>query len=1033
MKTYLTIVLMVFISLGALAQKPQNSPELIHNNLQFRKSSPRENFLAKKQKATDRHEKYDRKTRRMEYKKPGNLKAGLALPTHQMDSIIDTRWNAQTLQWEVALREWLKYDSLGNNTVDGWLGADGPVFPDYGGKWEAVWDANGRLIEETDYDWYGIFEPTSRTNYSYDGNGRLHIINSERWNMNFSRWDPDYTDTITWGTGDVFLEFVAWGIDTSGVYVPGQKSTNEFDSTGIRTRHNQYTWNTTAWELAYYTDFFTDEMGRDTSIIDYYFNGSWWQENQKRIYTYDAMGNITLDALYYWDGDSQWIGNNKSEMTYDGANRVKEELYNYWDFSLMKWFIVEKTTFAYDGNGNIIEEALFLHDTATLEFFPDWKEVYEYDLTIALMAIAIPLELEEEITGPPEFHINHKIEKYTDLRYDGELLRWDTTYQEVFKYSPFGYKAPANCKANFGFAVDQNPLLLYFSDASGEDASSWYWSFGDGTSSTQQHPEHLYASPGTYKVSLSTIDETGECTNTVLQQIAVGNSLCNAEFRMTVDTVAMTVDLVNSSQGANLNYFWSFGDGEGSKLMSPTHTYSYPGNYTISLTVQNALGTCMDRYSLITRVGTGLCKADFAVFVDPNTNTAKFRAVNQNPDNLYRWEFGDGSFEKTANVNKTFTHQGYYTATLKVSNTQANCVNTQTATVLIGEKSPGGKAGFISMSGNGNKVRFSDRSLGEKLKYYWNFGGTDTSTMQNPMHDFVLPGYYSVCLTVVTPDGERNTHCEKIFAGEDTQDECLARFEYRLTDNQRGITCLDRSLGDPDQWKWTYDDGWSTTQQNPSWSTGGPRYLKLQQTIRNTTTGCRDDAVAIINMGADAALKAGFGYVIDTNNNKADTYPIDFIGVSLGDAGKLKWSFGDGTYDSTTINPIHNYANPGTYEVCLTVINTTTGEEDKSCEMVTVGSISSTNDLSWLNVGLKSYPNPFRESTKIEIQLTEESRIDLSVYDLMGRKLKTVAREHRPAGSHILELDGSDLDAGNYFLILETSYGKSRSVLSIVR
>jgi PKD repeat protein len=419
--------------------------------------------------------------------------------------------------------------------------------------------------------------------------------------------------------------------------------------------------------------------------------------------------------------------------------------------------------------------------------------------------------------------------------------------------------------------------------------------------------------------------------------------------------------------------------------------------------------------------------------VDSSTQTATFSPASLNPDNLYRWEFGDGSVEMAPKVVKSFPKPGYYTATLKVSNPKNGCLQTRTETILIGRKSTGGKAGFIYVSGNGTNVQFNDRSLGDELKYFWNFGDDNISSLQNPLHEYALPGYYFVCLTVATPDGNRNMYCEKIFAGENTKDECLARFEYRLSEDQRRIYCLDRSLGNPNQWKWTYDDGWSTTAQNPSWSISTPDYLKLQQTIRNSTSGCRDDAVALINMGAEGALKAGFGYVIDTSNTKADTYPVDFIGVSLGDAGKLKWSFGDGTYDSTTINPVHVYAQPGIYEVCLTVTNTTTGERDESCELVRVGIDVSSREIETVTGSLRSYPNPFRETTRIEFSLEHRTPIVLAVYDLMGRKVKTLISDVRTAGVHHFELNASSLDAGQYYLILKTSHQETRSILSIVK
>ena len=72
-----------------------------------------------------------------------------------------------------------------------------------------------------------------------------------------------------------------------------------------------------------------------------------------------------------------------------------------------------------------------------------------------------------------------------------------------------------------------------------------------------------------------------------------------------------------------------------------------------------------------------------------------------------------------------------------------------------------------------------------------------------------------------------------------------------------------------------------------------------------------------------------FGYDVDTLELKAESYPVDYIGVSLGDAKKFKWTFGDGSVDSTNLHPTHVYTAPGAYNVCFEVSNPVTGESDE--------------------------------------------------------------------------------------------------------
>ena len=329
-------------------------------------------------------------------------------------------------------------------------------------------------------------------------------------------------------------------------------------------------------------------------------------------------------------------------------------------------------------------------------------------------------------------------------------------------------------------------------------------------------------------------------------------------------------------------------------------------------------------------------------------------------------------------------------------------------------------------------MNFTDQSLGTGLSYLWNFNDGQTSTVPNPEHTYAKSGYYYVCLSVFSPEGTQNTYCEKIFAGTDTKEDCLAQFSYTVSDSALRIACQDMSFGNPDSWKWTYNSGWATTVQNPVYTIGIAGYHNVRLSIRNSTNGCRDDAFGLINVASEPRLKAGFGYTVDSINLKAESYPVDFVGVSLGDAGKLKWSFGDGTEDSTTINPTHVYSSPGIYEVCLTITNTTTGQQDITCDSISAG--ASTTSVNWVmheNVSLKAFPNPFSETFRVDIRLEENTSTNLAIYDLMGRKIMVLLDKELPAGEHSFEWDGTSMETGNYYLILKTENGIARQVLRL--
>lgn len=64
---------------------------------------------------------------------------------------------------------------------------------------------------------------------------------------------------------------------------------------------------------------------------------------------------------------------------------------------------------------------------------------------------------------------------------------------------------------------------------------------------------------------------------------------------------------------------------------------------------------------------------------------------------------------------------------------------------------------------------------------------------------------------------------------------------------------------------------------------------------------------------------------------------------------------------------------------------------------------------------MQNYPNPFNPSTKIEFSIPRFNFVDLSVFDINGRKLTTLVNEYKSAGTYSVEFNGSSYSSGVYF------------------
>ena len=119
------------------------------------------------------------------------------------------------------------------------------------------------------------------------------------------------------------------------------------------------------------------------------------------------------------------------------------------------------------------------------------------------------------------------------------------------------------------------------------------WHFGDGGTSTEANPSHVFGATGTYQVSLTVTSSKG-LTNTVTKPVQVTriNQSPTADFTATCNQLACTFNAGGSADpdGNVASYAWTFGDG-GTGVGNPrTHTYGSAGTRDVTLTVTDNEG-----------------------------------------------------------------------------------------------------------------------------------------------------------------------------------------------------------------------------------------------------------------------------------------------------------------------------------------------------------------------------------------------------------------------------------------------------------
>lgn len=318
--------------------------------------------------------------------------------------------------------------------------------------------------------------------------------------------------------------------------------------------------------------------------------------------------------------------------------------------------------------------------------------------------------------------------------------------------------------SDFNYIVNPCTRAVSFTDAStfpGHPITSRLWNFGDGTVSISQNPTHVYANPGTYTVVLNSASNLG-CSGSKSITITIPSV---AALSTTGNATICLGDSTQLSASGGFNYSWSPSNSlRNANTANPIATPSVTTTYTVTANIITSSGDTCAGTGTVTVVVNSLAQA--AANVNPiSCGNKSIQFTNTSSNSLsYFWNFGDPSSPLNTsfitNPLHLFTDTGIFQIRL-IAYTQGNqggCTDTVFKTIHI---YPPVIAGFdYEVESCSNTVTFSDStadSFSSPSSWFWDFGDGQSSTSQNPIHQYLSFGNFNVTLIASTGVGCKDT------------------------------------------------------------------------------------------------------------------------------------------------------------------------------------------------------------------------------------------------------------------------------------
>ena len=420
--------------------------------------------------------------------------------------------------------------------------------------------------------------------------------------------------------------------------------------------------------------------------------------------------------------------------------------------------------------------------------------------------------------------------------------------------------------------------IVTFTNTSTPAGFTSQWDFGDGGTSTATSPTYVYAATGIYTVKLRIQDAFG-CPDSIIKNAYIRVDVPRAGFTVSDSVSSCTPFQVNFTNTSSFykSVLWDFGPGEGtSVLINPVHYYSTPGTYPVKLIITSP-GGCLDSVlKTITLYDTVGSRVTYLPLFGCKPLSVSLNTFTPGIISSYYWDFGDGSSQTTTtpNVNHIYSSYGAFLPRVIMQDPTGCLIPLQsidTVQVIGAAAKFGADNNLFCDFGT---VNFIDSTTFNDpvVTYNWFFGDGGTSSQQNPVHQYTSPGNYNVKLAVQTQRGCRDTLSKVNF---------IKVVQRPLIDIAGdSIVCIKSSLLhsgiflQPDTsivtWSWSFPNGNTSTQQNPSAQTYNTAGSFIITAIAANSSGCKDtttqslliNPLPVITIPGQMTVQSGFPVTI---------------------------------------------------------------------------------------------------------------------------------------------------------------------------
>jgi len=457
-------------------------------------------------------------------------------------------------------------------------------------------------------------------------------------------------------------------------------------------------------------------------------------------------------------------------------------------------------------------------------------------------------------------------------------------------------------------------------------ASEYLWDFGDGSTSTDEDPDHTYVNEGIYTITLLITNQCGTSSQTseVNNYTSPNGSITQNKEEVCIGN---NVRYFSNASNNTVAYSWVLPGATPatSTLKNPLVTYENTGTYSATLTVTNPGGS--ESYTVENTISVrDLPTASFTQVND--LLTSQF-ANESTGGTEYLWDFGDGNTSTEQSPSHTYESEAFYTVSL----TTTNLCGTSTKVVEFNNYTAP-SAGFSQNKETvcvNENIRYLEGASDNALAYQWTMPGAtpSTSTLRNPLVTYAAAGEYDVTLTVTNPAGSDEITKMSTLIVTDVPETAFTYLRDIYT-----VTFSESADGET-EYLWDFGDGNTSTEPNPThiYEVEGEYIVTL------TTTNDCGGSTTVQSLSINAKPTAAFTIAGGLNQEYCIPGEVAFQNLSSSNVETQIWTFEGGSPEmSTESDPIVTYTEAGTYAVTLEVFS------GSDSDIITIQSVVTVKD-----------------------------------------------------------------------------------------